>query len=104
MWKKIVEKVVDAKAKTSLKLSFGTRKINFRYQKEYKLLIKKNKDKLNQKNWDKDKIKLHNLSLTNANQSLTQASKKTNAIKRAIKDTILPLELILLYNVIRLHD
>ena len=51
-WKEIIEKVVNAQAKTSLQPPFGTKKIDFRYSKSCKLLAKKDKDKTNQEYQD----------------------------------------------------
>ena len=43
----MVEKTVDAKAKTSLLLPPGTKKIDSKYPKNYKLLAKRDKNKTN---------------------------------------------------------
>lgn len=68
MWKEVVEKAIDAKAKANLQLPSLTRKIDSRYLKDYKLSVKKDKEyNRNWKHWnrDKDKIKSHILLSTN---------------------------------------
>ena len=68
MWNKIVEKVIDTKIKVSLQPSFGTRKIDFKCPKRYKLSIKKAKNNTYWKqhnqtfNKNKEKAKSHNPS------------------------------------------
>ena len=80
MWDKIIEKAVNIEAKTSLQLPFGTKKINSKYPKGYRPLVKKNKDNTSWEycneafNKDKNKAKSHNSSF--ANQFQIQASKK----------------------------
>ncbi len=70
MWDKIVEKAIDIEVKTSLKLPSGTRKIDFRYPKGYRPVVKKDKDNSNQEYRDedknKDKTKSHNHFSTNS--------------------------------------
>ncbi len=44
MWDKVVEKVVNAEAKANLQPPFGTREIDSRCPKGYRLLVKKDKD------------------------------------------------------------
>lgn len=65
----MVEKVVNAKANTSLQPPFGTKKIDFKYPKGYRPSVKK--DKEYNINWeyqdkDKNKTKSHNSSSTNS--------------------------------------
>lgn len=43
----MVEKAVNAKVKASLQPPFGTRQIDFRYLKGYRLFVKKDKDDTN---------------------------------------------------------
>ncbi len=74
----MVEKAVDIEIKTSLKLPSEIRKINSRYSRGYKSLVKKDKDDNNwehrDRNKDKDKTKSQ---YPPANSQLsTQASKK----------------------------
>ncbi len=66
--KKMVEAAVNAKAKTSLQSSSGTREIDFRYLKSYKPSVKKDKDDINWEHWDqhKNKAKSHNLFFANS--------------------------------------
>lgn len=56
----MIEKIVDAKAKTSLQLLFETKKINFRYIKNNWALAKKDKNKANQEHKDSNKDIPHN--------------------------------------------
>ncbi len=73
----MLEKAVDIEARTNLQSLSGTREINFRCLKGYRLLVKKDKDDTNWEHRDKapkDKVKSHNFS--SANQPQTQASKK----------------------------
>lgn len=76
----MVEKAVNTKAKAGLQLLFGTREINARCLKRYRLSVKKDKDDTYQEyynkvsNKDKDKIKSYNFSFTNQHQ--IQAFKK----------------------------
>ena len=62
----MVEKTINAKTKTGLQPSSGTKEINSRCPKEYRLSVKKNKDNAYQKyrneafNRDKEKIKSYN--------------------------------------------
>lgn len=65
MWKEVIKKAIDVETKTSLQLLSGTRKIDSRCPKNYKLLVKKDKDEANQEYWDGDKAKPHNFSLAN---------------------------------------
>ena len=80
LWDKVVENAVNTKAKAYLQLFFGTKKIDFRYSKKYRPLIKKNKDDIywehcnETSNKDKDKAKSHNSF--SANQSQNQTPKK----------------------------
>ncbi len=63
MWDKVIEKAIDAKAKTSLQALFGTKTINFRCPKDYKPSVKKNNKHdahREHRNGDKDKAKSHN--------------------------------------------
>ena len=68
MCDKVVEKIVNAKAKASLQLPSRIREINFRYPKRYKPLVKKDKDNAYWKqrdktsNKDKKKAQSHNPS------------------------------------------
>ena len=68
----MVEKAIDAKAKTSLQLPFGIKKIDFKCPKGYKPLAKKEKNETSQKHQnrdkDKDKTKFHNPLPVNINQ------------------------------------
>ncbi len=76
----MVEKVADIKEKANLQPPFGTRKIDSRCPKRYRLLVKKNKDDAYWEyrneifNKDKDKPKFHNSSF--ANQPQTQVVKE----------------------------
>ena len=88
-WDKVVEKTVNAEAKTGLQPPSGTRKIDSRYPKGYKLLVKKNKDNTYQEqynetsNRDKEKTKSHNpLSSANQPQILASNSKKYQEKRR----------------------
>lgn len=45
LWKEVVEKPIDIKVKTNLQLFSGTRKIDFKYPKNYKLSAKIEKNK-----------------------------------------------------------
>lgn len=65
----MIEKAIDVKAKTSLQPASETRKIDFKYLKNYRLLAKKDKIKANQEHRDrnKDMAKFYNLSLVNTN-------------------------------------
>ncbi len=77
MSNKVVEKAVDVKAKANLQPLSRTREIDFRYPRDYKLLVKKDKDDANREHRDKapkNKSKSQNSSF--ANQPQTQASKK----------------------------
>ena len=75
----MVDKIIDVEAKAGFQSPFGTREIDLRYTKKYKLLVKKNKndayweqrDKATNK--DKKKAKSHNSS-SSTNQPPTQAS------------------------------
>ena len=75
----MIEKVINAEVKAGIQPSFRTKKINFRYSKRYRPLIKKNKDNAYQKqrneatNRDKKKAKSHNPYFS-ANQPQIQAS------------------------------
>ena len=75
----MVEKTRDVETKANLQLLFGTRKINSRYLRAHRLLVKKNKDNANREHRDrdknKDKTKFHNLSSTNS-QLYAQVSQK----------------------------
>lgn len=78
MWDKVIKKTVDTKVKSTLQPLSGTRKINSRYPKGYKSLVKKNKENdSNQEpqNGNKDKTKSHNPFSTNS-QPQIQAFKK----------------------------
>ena len=44
MWDEVVAKAVDIEVKASLQPPFETRKIDFRYPKGYKPLVKKDND------------------------------------------------------------
>ena len=72
----MVEKTVDVKAKASLQPPSGTRKIDSRYSKRYKLSVKKDKDNTyweqcdKVSNKDNKKAKSYNL-LSSANQPQT---------------------------------
>ncbi len=77
----MVEKALDVEVKANLQPPSGTREINSRCPRDYRLSIKKDKDNVNQEhrdeipNQDKDKVKSHNSSSANS-QPQTQASKK----------------------------
>lgn len=81
VWDKVIEKAIDVKAKISLQLSFKTRKIDSRYTKSYKPLVKKDKNDIDWEHQDevpkknKDKTKFDNVSFTN-NQPQIQAFEK----------------------------
>ncbi len=80
MWKEVIKKVDDIKAKVNLQPPFYIRKINFKYPKGYRPTAKKDKEDTYQKTRDeafkdKDKAKSYNSS-TSANQPKTQAPKK----------------------------
>ena len=76
MWNKVVEKTVDVEAKAGLQPLFGTKKIDSRCPKGYRLLIKKDKDNTyweycnEASNRDKKKVKSYNSSFS-ANQPQT---------------------------------
>ncbi len=67
MWDKMVENAINVKAKTSLQPPSRTKEIDSKYLRSYKLLVKKNKDKVIKKyrNEDKNKVKPHNSSPAN---------------------------------------
>ncbi len=68
MWNKVVEKTVNVEVKADRQLPFETRKIDFRYLRGYRPLVKKDKDKTNREHWDeapKDKTKSHNSFFAN---------------------------------------
>ncbi len=66
--KKVVEKVINTKVKSSLQSTLGKREINLKYSKQYKP-TKKNKDKANPKLWNKHYIKfINNLFPINTSQ------------------------------------
>ncbi len=83
---KELEKAVDAEVKANLQPPFGTRKIDSRYPKGYRSLIKKDKNDAYWKhcdeasNKDKEKAKSYNPSF--ANQPQTQVSKKCHKIRQ----------------------
>ncbi len=63
MWDQVMENIVDAKAKTNFQLPFGTKEIDSRCPRDYRLLVKKDKDNANWKHQDKapkNKAKSHN--------------------------------------------
>lgn len=66
----MVEKAGNIKTKANLQLLFGIRKINSRYLRDYRLLVKKDKDNANQKHRDgdkdKNKAKFHSPSFANS--------------------------------------
>ncbi len=68
MWDKVIKKIVNIEAKANLQPASGTRKINSKCQKDYKPLVKKDKDNVN---WEyrnktlKNKAKSHNSSSVN---------------------------------------
>ncbi len=67
----MVEWVINAEAKVSLQPPSGTREIDSRYPKSYRLSVKKDKDDANWEHWDeapnkdKDKARSHNSSSAN---------------------------------------
>ncbi len=75
MWDEIVEKTVDIKAKANLQSPSGTKEIDSRYPKRYRLSVKKNKNDAYWEhhdktfNKDKDKTKSHNSSFANQPQT-----------------------------------
>ncbi len=79
MWDKVVEKVIDVKAKANLQLLSKTREIISKCPRSYKLWTKNDKNDANWEYWDwdkdKDKAESHNPSSVNS-QPQTQASKK----------------------------
>ena len=80
MWKEVVEKAVNAKAKTGLQSHSMIKEINSRCPKRHRPSVKKNKDDIYQehrnKASNKDKEKAKSYSSFFANQSQIQASKK----------------------------
>lgn len=72
LWKNAIEKRVIVEAKDVLQSPLGIRKVDFRYLKDNVPLIKKDKE---YEIAQDDKTQSHS-SLTNANQTQTQASKK----------------------------
>ncbi len=77
MWDIVVKKAINIEANINLQSPSGIREIDSRYPKDYKLLVKKDKDNTNQEYQDeapKDKAKSHNSF--SANQPQIQASKK----------------------------
>ena len=103
VWKKVVEKAVDAKAKTGFQPHSIIREIDSRCPKEYRPSVKKNKNDAYRKHRDKvskDKEKAKSHLLSSANQPQNQASKnnkrhgsrrthlatRVNAIEVAKKD------------------
>lgn len=68
MCKEVVEKVVNAKVKTSLQPPLRTKKIDSKCLKDYRLV---KKDEANRNHWNnRDKNKsIQNLSLTNTSQA-----------------------------------
>lgn len=63
----MVEKAVNIGAKTNLQPPLRNREINFKCLKGYKL-TKKNKNEINQKYWNEDKVKFYNSSSGNISQ------------------------------------
>ena len=59
---------MDIEIKASLQLPSGITKIDFKCFKSYRLSVKKNKDKIIQEYWDrdKDKAKFYSLFLINS--------------------------------------
>ena len=92
----MIEKAVDIKIKTSLQSPFKTKKIDFRYSKDYKLLAKKKMKSIKSIEIEtKTKIRLSPTTpclLTRISLKL-RLLRKTNVIKAA-KRAIQPLELI----------
>ena len=72
----MIKKIGDKEAKPNLQPPFGTWEIDYQYLKDYKPLIKKDKNNTNQKYRDKDKnkdkAKSHNLFFAN-NQALAKS-------------------------------
>lgn len=62
----MVEKAINAEVKTSIQPLFKTKKIDFRYLKDYRLSAKKDKDKAIRKNQNGDKVKSYNPFPTNS--------------------------------------
>ncbi len=75
MWKEVVEKTVNAEAKTSLQLPSGTREIYSKCPKSYRPSAKKGKDEVTREYWHGNKAKFHNPCSTNTSQPQTQAFK-----------------------------
>lgn len=90
MWKKVIEKAVNIKAKANLQLLSEIKEIDSRCLKSYKPLDKKEKNKACQKHYDrnKDKIKAksHNALFTYPSQPQTQAFKKNKCHRSYERD------------------
>lgn len=74
-----MENVIDVKAKTNLQTPFKTRKINSKYPKNYKLLVKKDQNNANQEYQDKtikDKANFHNFFFLNQPYTLILKNNK----------------------------
>ena len=74
MWNKVVEKVGDAKAKANLQPPFYVREIDSKCPKDYRPLVKKNKEDAhweqhNKVSKDKNKAKSHSPSSANQPQA-----------------------------------
>lgn len=69
MWKEVVEKSVDIKAKISLQPLSETKQIGLRCEKDYMPTKKDESNKNNRDHWDRDKNKsIKNLTTANVNQ------------------------------------
>lgn len=68
MWEEVVEKAIDIKEKASLQPPSKIKEIDSKCPKDYKPSIKKDKDKVTQKYWnrDKNKAKSNNPPFTNS--------------------------------------